>query len=262
MSQLAGASTHLETCECEEIQKLVNTTVQKAVAGLEEKMDSISSAMSQFNVTARNISGITEAMKQLLQPIQQQLNYHLPPPPVENSQQNPATSCKGLLKKQPNADSGYYWISRSSGSPVRMYCDMSETACGDQRGGWMRVANLDMTNTSHTCPSGFNTMTSPKRLCYYSSSYSCRGTTSVLKVCSTAVCVCVARSLATNTNFLLPSTTSTRSIDSASTFGMVLTHGRPRKHTWTFVGASDESTNGQSSVPSYVGNDYFWSSNL
>ena len=85
-------STHLETCECEEIQKLA--TVQEAVAGLEEKMDSISSAVSQFNATARNFSGITEAMKQLLKPIQQQLDYHLPPPPVENPQQTRACATR------------------------------------------------------------------------------------------------------------------------------------------------------------------------
>ena len=229
-------------------------------------MDSISSAVSQFNATARNISGITEAMKQLLKPIQQQLNYHLPPPPQENSQQNPATSCKGLLKKQLNADSGYYWISKSSGSPVRMYCDMSKTACGDQRGGWMRVANLDMTNTSHTCPSGLNTITSPKRLCDYTGNNACCSTTfSVEGVQYSRAC---GKIIGYQNRVPIAFSYNINSINSAYMFGVSLTRGSPRKHIWTFVGASDETTsnsnfkcscmhNGRSSVPSFMGNDYF-----
>ena len=34
---------------------------------------------------------------------------------------------------------------------VRVYCDMT-TSCGD--GGWMRVASLDFSNASTSCPSG------------------------------------------------------------------------------------------------------------
>ena len=33
-----ASSTHLETCTCEEIRQLVNSTVQEAVAGLEKKL--------------------------------------------------------------------------------------------------------------------------------------------------------------------------------------------------------------------------------
>ncbi len=62
-----------------------------------------------------------------------------------------------------------------------------------------------------------------------------------------------------------------RGIERDYVFGVSLTHGRnPRKHIWTFAGASDE-TNQQytykcpcintaltsSRVPSFVGNDYF-----
>ena len=89
----------------------------------------------------------------------------LPPPSTRNSPLHPATSCQDAFEKYRNAPSGYYWISRSgSASPVRVYCSMSLT-CGNQTGGLMRVANIDMRNNSHTCPSGLSLISAPKRLC-------------------------------------------------------------------------------------------------
>ena len=63
----------------------------------------------------------------------------------------PASSCAALL---PTTPSGYYWVSASNGSAVRVYCDMTRS-CGGVTGGWVRVGYLDMTNSSHQCPSGF-----------------------------------------------------------------------------------------------------------
>ena len=46
------------------------------------------------------------------------------------------------------------WATTGSGPPtVRVYCDMTRS-CGNITGGWVRVAELDMTNSSHQCPSG------------------------------------------------------------------------------------------------------------
>jgi hypothetical protein len=59
-------------------------------------------------------------------------------------------SCAAL---RPSSLSGYYWVRASNGSAVRVYCDMTRL-CGNITGGWMRVAELDMTNSSHQCPSG------------------------------------------------------------------------------------------------------------
>ena len=63
-----AASTHLETCECHEIRSLVNASIEQAIARLENKM------------TLEIIeSNMISTMERLLKPIQQQLNYHLPP---------------------------------------------------------------------------------------------------------------------------------------------------------------------------------------
>ena len=58
-------------------------------------------------------------------------------------------SCAAL---PPSSPSGYYWVRASNGSAVSVYCDMTRS-CGGVTGGWMRVAELDMTNSSHQCPS-------------------------------------------------------------------------------------------------------------
>ena len=63
---------------------------------------------------------------------------------------DPAPSCAAL---PPSSPSGYYWVRASNGSAVRVYCDMTRS-CGNITGGWARVAELDMTNSSHQCPSG------------------------------------------------------------------------------------------------------------
>ena len=76
--------------------------------------------------------------------------------------QNPAPCCKNIEQGSP---SGYYWIQRSAGGYAhQVYCNMTRR-CGNSTGGWMRVADLDMTNSNHLCPQGFRTITSPKRMC-------------------------------------------------------------------------------------------------
>ena len=106
-------------------------------------------------------SSLIATMERLIKPIQAQLDYHLPPPPLP-SEDNPATSCRALHDRHPDAPSDYYWIGKSGSPAVKVYCDMTRT-CGSLTGGWMRVANIDMTNTSQQCPSGL--ISSPKRVC-------------------------------------------------------------------------------------------------
>ena len=67
----------------------------------------------------------------------------------------PVPSCADL---PPSSPSGYYWVRSIIGTAVRAHCDMTRT-CGGITGGWMRVAELDMTNSSHQCPSGLKQRT-------------------------------------------------------------------------------------------------------
>ena len=269
--------THLETCECHEIRELVNSTVREATEDLEKKLSKlIYYAVKNINTT--DDSGfeglenrLIDNMERLIAPIQQQLNYHLPlPKGVDNSQDHPHVSCKDILEKYPRAPSGYYWITKS-GPPVEMYCSMNFT-CGGQTGAWMRVADIDMKNDSHTCPSGLRLISSSaKRLCGLSGRIECVSSNfSVEDIQYSHVC---GRIIAYHNEVPIAFYARTNNIDANYVFGMSLTHGQhPRKHIWTFAGASDESnqdtrnnfkcpcinpTASSSFVPSFVGTDYF-----
>lgn len=80
---------------------------------------------------------------------------------------NPAPSCGGLPA------SGYYWVRASDGSVVRVYCDMT-LSCGNITGGWMRIAELNMTDSTQQCPSGLAERTDSNiRTCGRIGSFGC-----------------------------------------------------------------------------------------
>ena len=186
-----ASCTHLETCECHEIERIVSTTIEQALAGLQYNFSlEINRAISKINTTDVAVlsrletsvnltmskifaleNGVKDTIVQLIDPIQRQLDYHLPPPPAvllqrNFSQGNPAESCKDIYENDPSTPSGYYWIRTNSG-PIKAYCKM-DSNCGNMTGGWMRVAHLDMTNSSHQCPNGMTLVSrssAPRRLC-------------------------------------------------------------------------------------------------
>ena len=273
-----ATSTHLETCNCNEIRSIVNESIEQAVAKLENKLIvEINSAVT--NKTHQDMeSSLTSTMERLLKPIQDQLNYHLQWPP--NSEEYPAKSCKDLYSKDPDADSGYYWIKTSSGSPARVYCKM-DADCANMTGGWMRVAYIDMRNSSHQCPSGLTLTTrssEPRRLCYRTSSSLTTCASNKFTAHGISYSHVYGKIKAYQYEYSAAFYYYTRSIDQAYIFGVSLTHGQnPRKHIWTFAGASDESTlslrykcpciNSNISpssitIPSFVGNDYFCDASL
>ena len=65
------------------------------------------------------------------------------------SADRPATSCRSILDCNPSSPSGYYWITNGTQHYV-MYCYMEGDKCGVR--GVMRVAHIDMRNTSVNCP--------------------------------------------------------------------------------------------------------------
>ncbi len=260
-----AVSTHLQTCECHEVRDLVNITVQEAVAGLEDRLSKLLNTNTTDSSTLE--TRLTTTMKQLIDPIKQQLDYHLPLPSQLGTKEKPANSCKDLHKTNSKTPSGYYWIKQSSGSPVRVYCSMSGT-CGNETGGWMRVANIDMRNTSQSCPSGLSLISSPKRVCDIASTGCVSNTFSVQGFQYNKVC---GKIISYHNKAPLAFRHGSRGIDRDYVYGASLTHGQnPRKHIWTFAGAADETNSNyifkcpcintaltSSQVPSYVGNDYF-----
>ena len=166
-------------------------------------------------------------------------------------QNRPANSCAEILINDPAAPSGYYEILNATGQVHRVYCDMTRS-CGGDTGGWMRVAYLDMTNSTHQCPSGLQQRTdngvhtciptSSQRTCssvFYDSfgiSYS--------KVCGKIQ----GYHIATLDGFNYPD------INVPYVDGVSLTRGDVRQHIWTFA-ARVWCPCG--TPPAFVGNHYF-----
>ena len=178
---------------------------------------------------------------------------------------NPARSCQDLYGHA--YQSGYYWI-KAARSPVKVYCDMGRACCGNTSSGWMRVANIDMTDSTQQCPNGFRLITRtapPLRTCGRPVGHQgCVSTTvSVHEYEYTRVCGRIV-----GYQYGSPSGFSAgqNSIDNHYMAGISLTHGVPRQHIWSFVNAQNEGSTievcpciqgGRDEVPSFVGNDYF-----
>ena len=133
----------MESSSLEEVGHQLNTSLYQQ---LNQQNASIDSAYQQLNEKNQQLNSSIDMLHQILL----------------GQEFNPAPSCKDLYETH-DASSDYYWIGEV-GSTVRVYCNMSLT-CGDVTGGWMRVANIDMTNTSQNCPSGLTLISSPKRVC-------------------------------------------------------------------------------------------------
>ena len=185
------------------------------------------------------------------------------------SNQTPAVSCANLL---PSSPSSYYWVRASNGSAVRVYCDMT-LSCGGVTGGWMRVAELNMTDTSQQCPVGLVLRTDDDvRSCELSvadcSPIAYPTQDGYTKVCGRITAYQVG---ATNAFGRASSVSNSITIDSNYVDGVSLTHGiSPKQHIWTFAAALGRTGRHTSSsycpcqnathhnpVPPFVGEDFF-----
>ena len=139
----------------------------------------------------------------------------------------------------------------------------------------MRLASIDMTDTSSNCPSGLRTLTSPHRLC--AKNIDGAGCSSVVfpvqGVQYSQVCGKIIEYQQSSPDAFYPyNRRGQTTIDSHYVDGISLTHGTsPRKHIWTFAAALHEHnshpdsvcpcTNTRNSpsptVPDFVGHDYF-----
>ena len=77
-------------------------------------------------------------------------------------------SCAKLAEQTANSPSGSYWILNSTDSPVQVFCEMDKVLPANLTvtKGWMRVANLNMTDPNQQCPDNLElSHTNPIRLC-------------------------------------------------------------------------------------------------
>ena len=144
-----------------------------------------------------------------------------------------------------------------------------ERSCGGT--GWRRVAFLNMTNPSTTCPSGWQLTGYAKRTCGRVSTQgrTCSSVTLPVtggqyhKVCGRIKAYQYKSTLA----FYSYHNGYAQTIDTAYVDGVSLTHGNPRKHIWTFASGVSEGYASVSicpcdaqqtlSLPSFMGEEYF-----
>ena len=190
---------------------------------------------------------------------------------IRGDAQYPAISCKQITEMRPELPSGYYWILIPSGTVVQLYCDITRNSTG----GWTRVAYLNMSDLTHSCPPGWRYIESPKRTCgrtggpgYETVTYSTHG------VEYSHVCGQIRGYQGDSPDAFYPFTNDpSRTIDDIYVDGVSVTYGTsPRKHIWTFTAALGDSRNDSSesvchcthppetdslTVPPFMENDYF-----
>ena len=176
-------------------------------------------------------------------------------------------SCEEVKRRCLDCPSDYYIIADNHSIARQVYCYMEELC--NSTGGWMRVAYLNMTDSSEKCPDGFRLYSeNGVRACGrpVSSGGSCveitfpSGNIEYSQVCGKVIGYQVGASDGARTH--------TNSINSRSFYadGVTLTHGNPRSHIWTFMVGQAENvdysrcpcgTPNFATSPSFVGRDYY-----
>ena len=151
-----------------------------------------------------------------------------------------------------------------------------QTFLCDGSTGWRRVAYLNMSDPSQQCPSVWQEITTPHRVCgRRSTTGSCEGLTystgseQYNQVCGRII----GYQIGLPDSFYRLSS-SMHSIDTFYVDGVSVTHGSPRQHIWTFSTGLDEGIRTSStcfcvtgssdsfSIPSFVGQNYFCETGL
>lgn len=169
-------------------------------------------------------------------------------------QDYPATSCLQLARSG-LVTSGLYWVRSANGSSVNVYCDLSTNYGGVGSVGYVRVAHLNMTEPSHTCPSALQALDSScgKTLC--GRGISSPGCSSVVfptlgipysRVCGSII----GYQFSTPNAFLAHQLDSNLTLDDTYLDGVSLTYGSsPRYHIWSFAAALSEAAAESSTCP-------------
>ena len=243
---------------------------------LESGCEQITQQKSVYELE-KGIEDLKELQEELLakfstdNPAKQEATFPICPGSIANQ---PASSCQQILSCDLSSSSGYYWIASADGNATEMYCSMNRV-CGGVSGGWMRVAELDMRNSSSQCPNGLREREHPgHKLCSKDIAGDFDGGCSQVffrtnsfsydQVCGKII----AFQFGTTDSFRKSQTIEHNYLD-----GVSLTYSKnPRKHIWSFAAALNEAgtvphcncpctnqtmASDATSPPGFVGNDYF-----
>ena len=247
--QLLTVDSSSSSCPSPQPNTCNNEGIQQSI---EQLNNSIASQAEQISMIADSLVSLTVAVNDL--------NC------CTNEHDSILTSCEAIYKNWPNKPSGYYRIADSNGTVHTVYCNM-ENLC-NLEGGWMRIANLNMTQAT-SCPTGFRLYTDGGvRACGrpVTSSGSCVGKIfsssgiEYSQVCGTVIGYQVGwPDVADGRSSSIKNNINTYYAD-----GVSLTHGNPREHIWTLMSGSRDRLSkcpcgsvGSFPAPSFVGSDYY-----
>ena len=256
----------------ETMQLLLNSSneqLQLQASELNEAKRFIQSLQLQLNKTVELQESLQNDFHLFIE--EQQTNELLTQNRIQGNEQKVNNlfvhSCEDLPQGSP---SGYYYIVTNSSGIIHVHCDTSARNCScDASGGWMRVANLDMTDPTQQCPGGFkliNRTEPPLRTCGRPAGHSdgCVSTTfPVHGIEYSRVCGRIVGYQIGSPSGIL---NQSEGINSYYVSGISLTHGQPRQHIYTFANAAGEGytsevcpyiQGGTDTVPQFVGSDYF-----
>ena len=256
LQQLDESNTMLQ----QQLTTLHNQTQQlnKSNTMLQQQLTTLHNQTQQLNdsntMLQQQLINQTQQLSNFNTMLQQQLTT------VGSFPFYPACSCAAL---PPSSPSGYYWVRASNGSAVSVYCNMT-LSCGGVTGGWMRVARLDMTNSSHQCPSRLMERNDSPNIRTCVRNEISAGCSSVeLSTANIQYSTVCGRIKAYQVGRPNQFRSEMEVIGSHYVDGVSFTHGSPRQHIWTFAAARDEdqtcNCNGTEgdAPPAFVGQDYF-----
>ena len=152
----------------------LNDSIQKLADLLEQKVQQVERSFNEAKKEILSCSCINDTVKpvneseilkqEIVSEVSEVMKELLVKVNLGKSDCNPAKSCHQIKELVPESPSGYYYVRQNTGSALSVYCDMTRS-CGGISGGWMQVANFDVDNSSHSCPSGLRLLTDIKRRC-------------------------------------------------------------------------------------------------
>ena len=251
----------------------ISTSFKESVNNLTEELRTSSNDLreSMQGGLQRLNDGLMDALGKIQQEVAQ-LKTENPPCPCSLglSSYKPAKSCREIFHCNPSSSSGYYWLKSASMESREFYCDMDTTHC-NIRGGWMRVAYLNMTEPGAKCPTSLRQINTPAKLCGRHTAPGCSGVTFLVddipysKVCGQA------RGYQNYTGEAF----TENDINSHYVDGVSITFGNTRKHIWTYAYGLSDDGNYENGIfncpcakypgrapPAFVGLNYFCESGL
>ena len=237
----------------------------------EVKAEATGAATSTCKCAKEVTEALTKSLKSCVEALSETINCGGPPAPPPPSPPSPSpspspppakpTTCKEILKKDPNSRTGYYTIyDPVSKEEYKTWCIMSKSSFCGYIAGYTQVHIFRATSG---CPQGF-----VRKSDYCLRSPSKSGGCVSISISTHGIKydrVCAAmKGFQVGTPDGVSGSNRPGSIDEAYVDGVSMTHGKsPRKHIWTYMASSSEkkpicpcSTGSTVKVPDFVGKNY------